>query len=156
MSDTHLEDAAKVLKEALKDDNHVFWTKFGQEREGHETLDELREHIQEEVDNKRRKKELEPRSWDEIEKELEEVSNRGLDIFHEDLMQWNNQQRKTQGLEPRSKEEMMKDMKPKISGLLHDVIYRYDTQKRNEKGLPPRLRDEFEKMLKDGPGSLGQ
>ncbi|KAL9003641.1 MAG: hypothetical protein Q9188_003503 [Gyalolechia gomerana] len=152
---TQLEEAARVLEDALKDDNHEFWAKFGQEWEGHETLDELRGHIQEDDNNKRKKQGLEPRPWDEIEKEMEEDSNRSLESFDEDLMQWDNQQRKSQGLEPRSKEEMEEDVMPKISGLLHDVIYKYDTQKRKEKGLPPRPREEFEEVLKDGPEALG-
>lgn len=152
---TQLEEAAKVLEEALNDDNHAFWEKFGQEWEGHETLDELRTQIQEDDDKKRKEAGLDPRSWEEIEKELEDDSSQSLEKFDKDLLEWDRQQREAQGLEPRSKEQMEEDVMPKISGLLHDVIYKYDTQKRKEKGLPPRPREEFEEVLKDGPEALG-
>ncbi|KAL8937380.1 MAG: hypothetical protein Q9216_004450 [Gyalolechia sp. 2 TL-2023] len=152
---TQLEEAAKVLEEALQNDDHEFWTKFGQEWEGHGTVDELREQLQKDDDEKRKKQGLEPRPWYEIEKEMEEQSNRSLESFDENLMEWDNQQRKSQGLEPRSKEQMEEDVMPKISGLLHDVIYKYDTQKRQAKGLPRRPREEFEEVLKDGPEALG-
>ncbi|KAL8704586.1 MAG: hypothetical protein Q9225_008078 [Loekoesia sp. 1 TL-2023] len=152
---SQLEKAARVLEEALKDDNHDFWTNFGKEWEGDETLDELQEQIQADDDKKRKEKGLEPRPWSEIQEEMEEESNRSLETFDEDLMKWDTEQRKAQGLEPRSKEEMEEDLMPQIAGLMHEVIYKYDTRKRKEKGLPPRPREVFEELLKDGPEALG-
>ena len=150
------EEIAKRVEEALNDDTHEFWDRFGKSWGEDDTMDDIQQQIQVEDDRKRKEDGLEPRSWEEIEKDMEQSSARTLETFDEDLMKWDTEQRKAEGLEPRSKEEMEEDLMPQIGGVVLEVLYKYDTKKRKEKGLGPRPMEEFEEHLKDGFETLGE
>ncbi|KAI4116619.1 MAG: hypothetical protein LQ338_007679 [Usnochroma carphineum] len=148
---THLVKVAQRVQDALNDDSHEFWDRFGKSWESDDvTMEGLQAEIQAVDDEERKSKNLPPRPWSEIEKEMEEESDKTLESFDDDLMAWDTEEREKKGLGPRSKEEMEEELMPKITEVVYEVLYKCDTKKRKEKGLGPRDVKEFQKVLQEG------